>query len=319
MHSHPCEVRLLDTHQLKVFLAAAETLNFSKAAERLHLSQPSVTQHIQLLEAHFGVPLFLRAGRRVSLTEAGVRLVPLARDMVMASIRTDEIMESLKGEVHGELRIGCSTTPGKYVLPPLLADFMRQYPRVEANVAVTSRERALRMLNDGRVHLALSSVFEYASEIEFHRFITEPIVLITPLDHPWAQRGTIEAAELSEMRFILREETSGTFTVLRDGLAKIGMNIDMLQRVLTLGNSEAIAFAVQEGIGVGFVSRLVARRIVCNKVAQVQVNSLDLSQDVYIGRHLRHPATSAQAAFWQFVTDPDNSALQRLRSTLVEE
>lgn len=308
---------MLDTHQLQVFLAAAETLNFSRAAERLHLSQPSVTQHIQLLEAHFGVPLFLRAGRRVSLTEAGARLVPLAREMVMASIRTDEIMESLKGEVHGELRIGCSTTPGKYVLPPLLADFMRLYPRVEAVVNVTSRDRALRMLSDGRVHLALSSVFEYSSEIEFHRFITEPIVLITPPDHPWALRGEIEPDELMDMRFILREETSGTYAVLRDGLAKIGMNITTLNRVLTLGNSEAIAFAVQEGIGVGFVSRLVARRIVSNSVAQVRVKSLDLSQDVYIGRHLSHPATSAQAAFWQFVTDPKNSALERLRASLI--
>lgn len=308
---------MLDTHQLQVFLAAAETLNFSRAAERLHLSQPSVTQHIQLLEAHFGVPLFLRAGRRVSLTEAGARLVPLAREMVMASIRTDEIMESLKGEVHGELRIGCSTTPGKYVLPPLLADFMRLYSRVEAVVNVTSRDRALRMLSDGRVHLALSSVFEYSSEIEFHRFITEPIVLITPPDHPWALRGEIEPDELMDMRFILREETSGTYAVLRDGLAKIGMNITTLNRVLTLGNSEAIAFAVQEGIGVGFVSRLVARRIVSNSVAQVRVKSLDLSQDVYIGRHLSHPATSAQAAFWQFVTDPKNSALERLRASLI--
>lgn len=310
---------MLDTHQLQVFLAAAETLNFSRAAERLHLSQPSVTQHIQLLEAHFGMPLFLRAGRRVSLTEAGARLVPLARELVLASIRTDEIMDSLKGEVHGELRIGCSTTPGKYVLPPLLAEFMRHYPRVEAEVNVTSRDRALRMLRDGRVHLALSSVFEYSSEIEFHRFITEPIVLITPLDHPWAQRSEIEPDELMDMRFILREETSGTYTVLRDGLAKIGINITTLNRVLTLGNSEAIAFAVQEGIGVGFVSRLVARRIVRNSVAQVHVKSLDLSQDVYIGRHLGHPATSAQAAFWQFVTDPNNLVLERLRSSLVNE
>ena len=85
---------MLDTHQLRVFLAAAETLNFSQAAKRLHMSQPSVTQHIHNLETHFGMQLFVRAGRKLSLTEAGVTLHPMARDLVLSAIRADEMMDT---------------------------------------------------------------------------------------------------------------------------------------------------------------------------------------------------------------------------------
>jgi DNA-binding transcriptional LysR family regulator len=303
---------MLDTHQLNVFLVAAETLNFSKAGLRLHMTQPSVTQHIQSLESHFGTRLFVRSGHHLSLTEAGASLLPLAREMVTLSIRTDEIMESLKGEVHGHLMVGCSTTPGKYVLPVILADFMQKYPRVRATCQVTSRKNALRMLSDGIVQLALASTFIDDRDMQFQKFISDRIVLITPLSHPWAEKRCIDLADLSNASFIMREEESGTYTVVREGLAARGYNIENFQKVLTLGNSEAIAMAVQEGIGVAFISQMVVDRIVHGKVAQVEVNGLELYQDIYLGHHWRHPATSAQLAFWNYVNDPQNPVILKL-------
>ena len=135
---------MLDAHQLNVFLVAAESLNFTVAARELHMTQPSVSQHIRELERHFGTRLFLRLGRRLELTDAGEALVPLAREMSALSIRIDERMESLRGEVYGHLTIGCSTTPGRYLLPGLLASFLRRHPKVEATCQVSSRQRAQR-------------------------------------------------------------------------------------------------------------------------------------------------------------------------------
>jgi DNA-binding transcriptional LysR family regulator len=207
---------MLDPHQMHVFLVAAETLNFSRAAERLFMSQPSVTQHIQILETHFGAPLFIRAGRRLALTETGQALLPLARQMVSLSLKTQEVMESLRNDVFGHLLIGCSTTPGKYILPVLLADFMRQYPRVQASCLVHSRTVALEMLEKGQVHFALSSsIEEFDQNIEFRKFISDPVMLIAPLNHSWARRGIIEPEELKRERFIFREETAGTYRVAR--------------------------------------------------------------------------------------------------------
>ena len=295
---------MLDTHQLNIFVVAAETLNFTQAARRLHLTQPSVTQHIQALEQHFGQALFIRSGHHLTLTEAGSALLPLAREMVALSIRTDEVMESLKGEVYGHLRVGCSTTPGKYVLPRLLAAFMRHYPRVNASCNVTSRQNALQWLAEGKVGVALSSSHEFNGDAEFHKLFSDPVVLIVPRHHPWARRRDLQPAELAEGIFILREEESGTYRVVRDGLARQGVRLEDFRRVLTLGNSEAIGFAVMEGIGVGFVSQQVARQVVAGRVAEVPIAGLELAQDIYIGRNWRIPATRVQAAFWEYVTSP---------------
>ena len=128
---------MLDAHQLNVFLAAAESLSFTQAAQQLHMTQPSVSQHIQALERHFDMQLFLRNGRNLELTDAGMALLTLAREAVTLSIRIDETMESLKGNVHGHLIVGCSTTPGKYILPNVLARFHKKYPQVRVTCQVS--------------------------------------------------------------------------------------------------------------------------------------------------------------------------------------
>ena len=129
---------MLDAHQLNVFVTAAKTLNFTAAARQLHMTQPSVSQHVQSLEQHFGVALFIRSGRNLRLSDAGLALLPMAQRMVSSSLHIEEMMESLKGEVHGHLLVGCSTTIGKYVLPFMLAAFMRQYPKCRP-VVMSSR------------------------------------------------------------------------------------------------------------------------------------------------------------------------------------
>lgn len=294
---------MLDAHQLNVFLTAAQTLNFTLAAKQLHMSQPSVSQHIRELENYFDTPLFVREGRRIFLSDAGKALIPLAQQLVKASVRIEETMQSLRTEVYGHLIVGCSATSGKYVLPFLLAEFLKRHPKVEATCHVSSRAIALQMLCDGQVHLAVASASEFCQEIEFQKLISDPVVLITPLDHPWATRREIEPQELLEERFIMREDGSGTRTVAAQGLQRIGMSIEQLPRVLTLGNSEAIALGVQEGIGVAFITQSVVDYLVSGRVAPVRVKGLEMQQDIYIGRHMHYPATAAQTAFWEFIQE----------------
>lgn len=293
---------MLDAHQLNVFLIAAETLNFTEAAQHLHMSQPSVSQHIQSLEQQFGIPLFNRAGRHLELTEAGLMLLPWARDMVGRSIQIKEMMESLKGDVYGHLLIGNSTTPGKYILPHLLARFHQHHPRVRATCHVASQKNVSQMLCDGEVHFALVSESQVAcKEIEYHKFITDPVVLICPLHHPWASRRQIEPEELRKADFIIRDENSGTRLVTRSALENLGIAEDELNIILTLGSSEGVALAVREGIGVGFVSNTVYTRLVKNQVALVTVRGLEIKRPIFIGRNSRHPASAAQISFWDFI------------------
>lgn len=298
---------MLDVHQLNVFLVAAETLNFTQAAQQLHMTQPSVSQHIQGLERHFDTLLFLRNGRNLELTDAGMALLPLAKEAVTLSMQIDETMVSLKGDLYGHLIVGCSTTPGKYILPHILARFHHEYPQVRVTCQVSPQVAALQSLEDGDAHFALFSLpHDRFPDVEAISFMCDPITLIAPLDHPWAQRGEIEAQELIEADYIMREVSSGTFSAVREAVAKHDISMSDLRILITLGNAEAIALAVQEGIGVGFVSQLVIDRLCRGKVAEVRIRDTEICRQIYIGRNSRRPATNAQKAFWEFLTTAKN-------------
>lgn len=301
---------MLDAHQLNIFLMAAELENFSEAGRHLNLSQPSVSAHIQSLERHFDAQLFHRSGRHISLTESGEALMPLARAMVRLSVHIEESMASLGDSVVGQLRLGCSTAVGKYTLPRLIAQFRAQNPRVQVYCGVQSRQESLDALLDGRLHLVLTSARERFHEIEYSLFAIDPVILIAPRDHPWAEREQIEPRELLTEEFGLREEDSGTHTVLEEGLANHGIHMHQLKTVMVLGNSEGLRTAVEEKLGVAFVSKLVAADgIQLGRIVEVKVANLDLRQKLYFGRNPRLPATKAQAAFWEFVHDPAHEAM----------
>ena len=294
---------MLDSHQLNIFLVASETLNFTQAAQLLNMSQPSVSQHIKSLEQHFDTPLFERKGRQIYLSDAGEALIPLAREMVAQSVHIEEEMASLNGEVFGHLKVGCSTTPGKYVLPQLLARFHNEYPMVKVTCQVAPQAKSIESLCNGQVHFALSSHSHRhtCTDAEFRLFMKDPVMLIAPKDHPWAKREVINPKELFEADFILREEESGTFATVRDALNIAGFSIHALNTLLTLGNSEAISLAVQEGLGVGFVSNAVVAGMRQPDVAIISINGLNICRDIYIGRHVGRSATVAQTAFWRMI------------------
>lgn len=293
---------MLDAHQLHVFLIAAETLNFTQAAQRLHMSQPSVSQHIQVLERHFNTPLFSRSGRNLQLTDSGMALVPLARDLVNQSVRIDEVMSSLHGEVFGHLRVGCSTTPGKYILPQILAKFHQLYPQVKVSCQVQSQQKAIDLLSNGDIHFAMASYgHDTCKDAEFIPFMIDDIVMITQLDHPWAADRIVHSDQLLEGNFIMREDSSGTYNAVNDALDKLGIPMADLNTFLILGNAEAIALAVEEGLGIGFVSSLVSTRVTHGRVAHVAIAGAPINRTIHFGRHTRLPATTAQKAFWEFI------------------
>ena len=301
---------MLDAHQLNVFIVAAETLNFTETAKRLHMTQPSISQHIKAIEKNFGCKLFARNGRHLELTDAGNTLLPLAREMVNQSILIQETMESLKGEVYGHLLVGCSTTPGKYVLPHLLARFHEQYPQVSISCDVTNQEIALERLCSGSVHIILTSKNqEECKDARIRHFIDDPVVMIVPSSHPWAHLDEVEPKDLLKERFILRETSSGTYRAVDTVLNSLGYSVEELEALLTLGNSEAIALAVQEGLGIGFVSSLVVNKLNLANVKAVGIKDVKIVQNIYMGYQTHRPASAAQVAFWKFAQSIDTDQL----------
>ncbi|MBN1967536.1 MAG: LysR family transcriptional regulator [Anaerolineae bacterium] len=306
---------MLDIYEMQIFLMAAEAGSFSEAGRRLQLSQPAVSMQIRSLEKRLGIELFHRAGRHIRLSEAGQALVPLARDLVNLSIHTEEAITSLKGEVFGMLKLGCSTTAGKYILPKLIARFIEHFPEVQVTCHVGSRGTALQQVLDGDAQIAITSLRETSKDLEFRPFILDPIVMIAPPDHPWAGAGTVSLRELATSRFILRELTSGTRQAVADALAAHDVSLGALDCVMVMGNSEAIIEAVAEGIGVSFVSYQAAvEGIEHGRVIGVDVAGVALEQQLYMVKHAHRAPTTAQSSFWEFVYQSANRDLLEANS-----
>lgn len=302
---------MLNVHQLNVFVIAAETLNFTQTAKRLHLTQSSVSQHIKSLENQLGVELFVRKGRSLEITDAGRVLLPMGREIVEGSIRATEQMELLKHEIHGHLVVGCNTAPGKYLLPLLLARFHEHFPLVKITCRVLPQPQTIEGLQEGDVHFAITNVEDGDQEAcEFQLFLEEPILLIAPKDHPWAQRAFIEPEELYAEKFIMREPSSGTYKNVKRGLTSLGIDIEKLDVLMEIGTSEGIALAVEQGLGVAFVSNMILEKICPGRVKVVPVKGMHIFQDIYFARQTAHASTGAQAAFWEFVRDHGQEVLK---------
>lgn len=293
---------MFNINDLIVFLEAADCGSFSEAGRNLHLSQPAISQKIDSLQKHFRTKLFVRHGRSMRLTEAGQVLKPMAKELIGVSHRLEETMVSLQGEVVGEMMLGCSTASGKYLLPGLIAAFRQLYPLVRINVQVTSRNSVIEKLAVGDVALGISSKRIDQRDLEYRDFFTDDVILIVPANHPWADYARIYPDDLLDEPFILREEVAGTREVLFDALRQRDIYPEMLNVVMEIGNAEAIVMAVEEGIGIAFISRLAAARgLELGKVKEVTVDGMILQRSISIVRNNHIPPTRAQIEFWDFV------------------
>jgi DNA-binding transcriptional LysR family regulator len=294
------EIAMLDAHQLNIFLVAAETLNFTQAAERLHMSQPSVSQHIRALENHFDEVLFIRQGRSLILSDAGRILIPLARQFVKQSTRINEAMSSLKGHIKGRISIGCNAISGGYILPTYFTRFHEQYPEVTISCQTNFCDSPFGSLRNGNMHFLFtnqSGSFEPCYEV--NHIMTEEITLITPKDHRWAKKEYIEVEELLEEKFILPAENTLTYERINSALANKNFSLLQLDSFLTLSNNEAITLSVEKGLGVSFSSRIISSTI--GNVAAVPIKGVKVEVDLSILRDRTQLTTAARDAFWEFI------------------
>jgi len=295
---------MLSLSEIQVFAVAAETENFSKAARRLHLSQPAVSQHIRSLESYLGVQLFQRTGRGVTLTDEGRVLLKMARELLNFARHIEETVKSLEEKVVGHLVIGCTTTAGKYVLPLVASAFLHRYPNVRVTIEACNCGPILELLLAQEVHLGVSSAKVVHRDIECQPFFDDRVVLVVPTEHAFAHRSCIQPAELVRQPFIMRERGSSTCQMVQAGLAEHDIQLEDLQVAMVMGNEEAIEAAVEYGLGIAFISRLAARHgIASGRLAVVPIEGMCLERPLYVAQNSRSPKTAVQARFWSFLAE----------------
>src|SRR5262245_55767765 len=196
----------MELHQLRYFVAVAQTGNFSRAAERCHVSQPSLSQQVLKLERRLGQRLLSRLGRRAVLTDAGRQLLERATTILAAVDDVERRLSDADGLQAGRLAVGAIPTLAPYILPAALKASVRRCPRVELSVKEDVTRNLIAAIVEGELDLALVALPIEDKRLQAEPLLTEPLHLAVPRGHPLARRRKIGIRDLAAERFILLNE-----------------------------------------------------------------------------------------------------------------
>lgn len=237
--------------QLEVFEAIARLGSFTRAAQELHLTQPTVSMQIKKLTSAVGLPLFEQLGKRIHLTEAGREVYQYSRAISHQMEEMAGVLANLKGLTGGKLRISVAST-ANYFVPNLLAAFYHRYPEVTVSLDITNREALLRQLNENTVDLVVMGQPPAETDLEAGAFMDNPLVVVAPPQHALAKERRIPLARLQNEVFLVREPGSGTRIAMERFFSE--RNIRLITG-MEVGSNEAIKQSVQAGLGLGLLSR----------------------------------------------------------------
>ncbi len=250
----------MDDHKLKVFCTVAETKSFSKASEIIRLTQPAVSLQIQALEEIYGTKLFNRSGCIITLTPAGEVLYKYAKEINTLYTAAEKELGEFTGQVKGVVTIGASSTIGNYVLPAVIAEFRKKYPKVAVHLVTANTKTIVDYLNAGGIDIALVEGEVKKQKLIVEKLIPDEMVLIMHPLHPWARKSNVSIFDVAKEPFIFREEGSGTRQMIEKYLIKHGISPQSIKVVFIMGSTESIKSAVEEGLGVSIVSKWAAKK-----------------------------------------------------------
>jgi len=298
----------LTLRQLKVFESVARHLNYTRAAEELHLTQPAVSMQIKQLEEHLAVPLFEQLGKRIHLTEAGQEVLGYARAINQQLDELESVLNRMKGLGGGRLKISVAST-ANYFVPTLLGSFSRRYPEVTVSLDVTNRETLLSQLAENNVDLVIMGRPPADADVDAESFMDNPLVVVAPPDHPLAGRKKIPLKRLQEETFLVREPGSGTRVAMERFFNERGMK---LKTGMEVGSNEAIKQAVQAGLGLGLLSRVtIEQELELKRLVELNIQEFPIMRHWYVVHRKGKRLSAAAEAFRGFVVRNSSPSRQR--------
>ncbi|MDX2271877.1 MAG: LysR family transcriptional regulator [Cyanobacteriota bacterium] len=274
-------------HQLKVFEATARHRSFTRAAEEMFLTQPTVSMQVKQLAKAVGMPLFEQLGKKLYLTEAGQELYSTCQAIFDQLDQLEMKVADLKGLKQGRLRLAVVTT-AKYFIPRLLGPFCHRYPGIDITLQVTNRQQLLERLVNNLDDLYILGLPPADLDIVAQPFLENPLLVLAAPDHPLAHTCNISAAQLAQEPFLMREPGSGTRTAVQRWFAQHGVTPQVR---MELGSSEAIKQAVVGGLGISVLSKhVLALGDGLGHLSVLDVQGFPLPGDWYLvylaGKHL---------------------------------
>jgi len=249
--------------QLRIFIAVAKHMHFTRAAEALYITQPAVSAAIQSLEQEYGVKLFHRIGRHIEITEAG-KLLEVESQKILAQVTlTERRLRELNNLERGELKLGSSLTIGNYWLPEKISKFQHYYPGIMVNCTLANTEEICQGTATGRFDLGL---IEGEVKQELEKCLEQEIVgsdrllIVVGKSHPWYELKQIDLSELSTTDWVMRETGSGTQQRFEEALRNWGINLNDLKVILVLNSGEMVKAVVENSLAAAGISELMVKK-----------------------------------------------------------
>jgi DNA-binding transcriptional LysR family regulator len=257
----------MDLHKLRIFVAVAHAGHFTRAAEHLAMSQPTVSQQIALLETALGTALIDRQSRRLQLTPAGAALLPYAEQLLALAEEAAEAARVAAGLSDRTLRLGVGHIVATYLLPDLWRRYQAAYQQHRVQITIGNTGQLLAALTQEAVELALVGLPANQAGVQVTPFLHDRLVVIVPAGDPWGERPAIRPEELPSRRLLVREPGSALHSTVEQLLGPAGMGG---AGTIVLGETEAIKRSVEAGLGVALVPEIaVAREVVAGSLRAV--------------------------------------------------
>ncbi len=290
----------MDTKQLTALVAVVDRSSFSQAAEQLGVTQPAVSLAIRSLEKRLGCQLIDRSGRVVEPTEAGQVAYRHAQRVLAAERDLFRSLEDEGDDLSGHLIVGASTGPGERVLPALLGAFHRENPEVVVSLRVDDTETIVDRVLDRQLEFGIVGAERTHRSLVFEPFLRDEVVLVVPVDHPFAGKQ-ITTDDLLREPLVVQQEGAGVRTVVERELRAQGVRIRDLNIVAELGLQESAKSAVEAGLGITFLSRLaVERELDLGLLASATVEGLAAGRLFYTVRSAARPPSRLVTSFVAF-------------------
>lgn len=296
----------MDMKQLEVFATVVETNSFSRAAEQLRLTQPTVSAHIASLEREMQLKLIVRTTKEMYPSDAGKLLYDYAQRILNLREEAREAIRAFREEMRGTVSITASTVPGQYFLPRIFQDFREKYPDIRFELRMADSAEAAADVAARTVEIGFCGTLVDSPKCVFQEFAADRLVIITPNAEKYRryQRTGFPIRQIIEEDFISREAGSGTRKETELFLREMGVDPARLKVTMEVHSTDSIRRMVSQGLGIAVVSRAAsvadcqARRILA-----FDFDSVSLRRKLYIIRHKNGILSPVAQAFFDFARD----------------
>jgi DNA-binding transcriptional LysR family regulator len=282
----------MDIHRLEVFCKVLELQSFTRAADAVCLTQPTVSEHIRALEESLGEKLIDRLGRELRPTPAGKILYQYARDIIQLRDDAIQSIQKYRGDLSGALLIGASTIPGTYILPALIGAFKSSHPSIQVTLRIFDSAEVVAGILDGSLEMGFIGARWDDRRIVLEELFSDELILAVYPNHPWAGRNSVNLDDLAGQPFILRERGSGTRMVMNQMLESHGFSPSRLVTVAEMGSTEAVRQGIKARIGISILScQAVAEDLERGVLVAVPLDDIRLFRSFYLAhRKNREPS-----------------------------